>query len=644
MVMTDRLNNHKLRQLKLRRLDPSSLIKQETPVNFSMEIKRNFTMILRRRGKPVAQNLNSTSSSTEYEAIRKKNLSFFPVDSGNDAETSDPATSNKDDTHQAKVKEQQQRQNGFVEDQIFSISTSGILVVSIMLIGMSGFCVSAEYSSLNTDRDVTYFPTTGRPGEASNGLNRAHGSRETLARQQSIDRFDSGGQIRPPLIKQPTTLRPMSPKLNKGFNLQAEASQDSYLAPEERDQWLKSQESHYQGVNFDQPQQQFGLNSPPSESESAISGDPRLIDKPQERATNQENSDPEESDYEDEGGSDKANLVPERRRMLGIDQQSAYKQGMNGYQQQPLSSSAQNTESEEQPTNPIDDYDGAVTDNDAHFTRKLNGHSKNHLKQAASYNRQLDNHPLGQEERYDGSPTYPERTGNGHRSNENVAISPGSDESGYGPSPNEAYLADRAENEATGADPEDEENPNNSAPSGGQSSLISDNSEPIENRFDKRAMNSEHGSQEKDDMQYAMPVDGLALPFQSDQAAENKQPDSDQGEIGDETSGSAYAPSSIREVSSEQKRNWSGNVFKPRLGAANVVTKSPSSTLSQYIDVKPVQNRSWVPSSKQTSTVQSHTKITSRSQQSPAQVQPGTTHEPYDPQNNPSHAGKYFIN
>lgn len=88
----------------------------------------------------------------------------------------------------------------------------------------------------------------------------------------SIDRFDSGEQIRAPLLRAPTTLAPLRSvatdnKEDNNNSLLTATSQDtsSYMSPEERKELMLNQENHYEGkdqqqANDQQQQQQQNTN------------------------------------------------------------------------------------------------------------------------------------------------------------------------------------------------------------------------------------------------------------------------------------------------------------------------------------------------------------------------------------------------
>lgn len=605
-------------------------------------------MILRRRSKPSIQSQNSNSPSTEYEVVQTKSLSFFPEEIDEKSVETVAVTSMGVAQVSSMNNQQQQekRQKESVRDKIFSITASGVLLIAIISVGAFGFCISAQHSHL--DR-ANHHSTTGRPGDTSGSRFRDLGSAgggDTLMRQPSIDRFDSGGQIRAPLIRQPTTVPPLPRKANAETNLQAEASQESYQ-PEERNQWLQSQENHYQGGNSDQQQQPaLDSSSSPSQVDNENAGNPMPMGRPQARASSPENSEPDESDYDDEGSADTASIVPEKRRMPAAAVAASSKlsaRNQRGNVQQPSSS----VDLEDQGTNPVDDYEGALNENDEHFSRNLAARDRNYLKQAASHNQQHKDRLPTNEDRNDGSSSaYNGPTGFTSRVNQDSAGPIGTDDpTRYGTSPNEAYLADKGESELAGVDPEEEgSNLNYPIPAGGQFSQIAANQGPNGDKFNRRAMDD--SSDNNDDMQHSRPMSTDDV--QSLQANQNEGDQADtegnQSEVGDEASGSMDAPSSTGRVSGDRPENWTNRRRDPEVGTSDKAPKILAATPSIIgSNTRSVSNSGWVPFVKQSSFVQIHPKLPGEDLQPQPGLEPRSKSVPYNPQNNPSHAGKYFI-
>lgn len=694
-----------IREEQNHKLDPSLLMNQSSLATAFC----NPNMMLRRRALQC-QNSSSNNSTISLprnskflpkEEIRERSYcsqQVRPIEQLELSASTDIGVAKKDSAQQ--------------NDKIFSITSSALLFITIVtLIGVLGLCicnqatllVSAQYSnygqqSQNSNNQQQQQQHSnqqirskmGRRGSDSeqpifeqqpklatkNFRESVHlespnqaVSDERRSKQSSIDRFDSGEQIRPPLLRQPTTLAPLTTKstaqqvsINKAFNLQTAASQDSYLSPEDREQLLKSQESHYEGKTGGSQEQPLDVEASASDRDSYENKPNRwsqpdhqnqhdLTDsklnhlesrsgRPQTAPPGAANSDADDGDYEDEPPEPekkRANLVPEIRRPTG----SASYNHQRQYTNRPAIEAA----SEE--SDPSDDYGGA--NDDVHFSRKSNQADRSHLNPAASHNQQ--NHNI-QSSYNPNSASSAYETGS--RSNNE---GPQDEGPGFGPGPNEAYMVDKAESVKPGLEHDDESS------SLGPSESDSSGSNDEDNRFDRRSMN--YPSRSSTNQQHSSQNNyGHQRPTAS--SVDNGEPeDSEEGPDSSEDSGPALAPSSKTEV----KSRLHPVKFNQRL--SNVVPKTSASALAPLSAVSPLgpppayslpipavqtsrrasasgdQHQAPSPIQRQQVRPQIQPRFAS---QSNANINKADNHQskassvPYNPQNNPSHAGKYFIN
>lgn len=507
--------------------------------------------------------------------------------------------------------------------------------------------------------------------------------------QNSIDRFDSGEQIKPPFLRQPTTLKPLTTNSqqvssNKAFNLQTAASQESYFSPEEKEQLLKNHENHYEGRNYDQ---QSSHDSPEREqyekpSKQRWSQPDGSYDLGNAKSNNLEhhesklrgqsagqpatsNADNEDGDYEDEpqdGVADRkrANNVPEIRRPTGS---ASYHHAHRQYRR-PGASAAVAAPSEgdgRDESESSDDYGGA--NDEAHFSRVPNQQGdRNVLNPSASYNQQSRKaqkktwsqaNPEYENSRHDGSSSSSHGYKNNNNNNNNER--PSDEHLGFGPGPNEAYMFDRAESGRPSA--ENEEEGMDLGPGGDPPESSSANEEG--RRFDRRSQHHHPEGSTSNSVAQGGPVkyDKSAIQQGSNLNENSDSDDPDEnGEIGED---SAASPSSSSKAESKSRLN--PIVYGPRI--SNVIPKTSASapapqstssssssppTYSSPISITPSSYRSSIISSHQPfqrsqmhggSQSQSNNMMTlSSNHQNKASI------VPYNPQDNPSHAGKYFIN
>jgi len=694
------------------KLDPGSLASEtaNSSVHCRGIMDAQSRMTLRRRGKSHI----SEPMSCNYAAPLKQ--TYLPKV---DEDLSDVQASR--DMEQLADKESDNKQER--REKIFSISKSVVHNVALMSFAIL-FClftinrvtllvVTAQYSNqasakvgpagqhqagsrsqvsrqLEANQPLNYLAQAG--GSLKNGREaQLEGSQNKLASSEdrrdranrnSIDRFDSGEQIRPPLLRQPTTLPPL-PKaqqasINNGFNLQAAASQDSYLSPEDREQLLRSQESHYEGKNVDQAN---GLSPSASErdryerpdswnglvdsgSNEPIAPPPKSANleshqlRPEASASNA-NNDADDTDDEDENvepEQKRANLVPERRRMAANQAAS-----FNRHYSRPAVDAGPSL-SEEGDSN--DDY-GSAND-DAYFSRKSN-QDRAPLNLAASHNQQNRNmhssYANAAHAGYNMNAGHP--NGDGSR---------GEEQQGFGPGPNEAYMVERAESgNKHRTEPDDDAlYPTAAVGSGGGGGGGSDADAPSANdeddRFDRRSMN-EPSPSSNNNLPYASPIKYTKSSNQMvGSGPEMGDPDSDpeDGGEGAEESGPSYAANS--NAIAELKSRAAPSTINQRL--SNVIPKTAASAPAPSSALSPLALQASRPTSLGAPTLvqaqrtprpgqavnQRHQQALGASQQgrpmdratgiggANAHSQPRSANAPYNPQDNPSHAGKYFIN
>lgn len=574
-----------------------------------------------------------------------------------------------DKGNRGEVQAERQGDTLVIGDRIFSIaSTSFFVFISMLVVAVLCVCIASK-SSLHVNAysgspsGPIYNPGGGgsSDNEARNGPQSSSSVQQTKVHQtlasmkptsasksflveekkvrQSIDRFDSGEQIRPPLLRQPTTVPPLSRaqvSVDKAFNLQEAASQDTYLSPEDREQMMRSQESHYEGRNADQ--QQPGYDSSPGESGElrpahsyGQATNARQMNRngnlqPEASSAEAKSNDNDDSDYEDDSASEAdrkaASLVPENRRTMTAS--SANHNQQSKFRGAPVANLDEDTN---------DDY-GSAND-DAYFSRKSNPET-NQLKQAASYSQQ-NRGPFEGHGAHSGS----------HNGRSNSQ----GDSQGFGPGPNEAYMADKAESDGSGVDSED---PND----GSESSQIGDYEAKLAER--RAMMNGEPNSFSTNLRSHR----GQPSASRAGDSGLDSESDSDSGaDLGDD-SGSAYASSSVAAVKSNSNdprmvnQRMMGDVI-PRTSASApaplAAPRSASATSGRSsTTVKPVNAGHAYQRQQQMQAPQ----LASQHYRHPISIDRGisntiahgqygqqnSANAPYNPQNNPSHVGKYFIN
>lgn len=710
-------------------LDPSLLVSQNLNSADSTR-SASHKMTLRRRGIQCQSSTSTSSplSATKHETILPLNSTFLPKEEVRD--TSAIKTTKREDKRDKNDNSDEcNRHQASRNDKIFSITTYVALFIAFAtLFGILCLCVcnrasllvSAQYSNyaLGPNGNNHHHHNNGR--SAQHLMNRQAGTSQPAAvaqqadigstnhrdvspdahsleqnderrwaKKSSIDRYDSGEQIRPPLLRQPTTLAPLKStaqqaSVNNQHNLQEAASQDSYLSPDDREQLLKSQDSHYEGKNVDpsssasydgfQNDRGDGYEKAPNRwsqplqdaPEPPISAKQASLEyqssRPEpltaSRAINQGDND--DGDYEEDSiepvKKSKSNMVPEMRRGVAS---PSYNHKRPSLASQAAAKLAANEAAANEEGDPNDDYGGGS--DDSHFSRK--SHQQDRvpgLNLAASHNQQLNR---GLDSGGGGyAPEGPQRGGG------NSEQGPQDEAHGFGPGPNEAYMAEKAE---VGKDQDGDESlyaPAEGSP--GESNGLSE--EAGEGAFDRRSMNpystnkassSSYGSSP---MNYGQPVRAQA------NLIDNGEPEGDpeDGNDASEESGSSFAPSLKTEVKSRAvphnaptDRNYNNNNnnnLSPKTSASALAPQSatyshpsspiitvPSPMLAGSKPPLPAVNpqpfyRQQVHNGNRQAQNQLVNNNAPASQ--PANYQRASLNAPYNPQNNPSHAGKYFIN
>lgn len=683
--------------------------------------------------KPVylTQELSLTKKTTEYNKRKS-------------SDDHDNLASGRDSTQDQKAQCKSAKTS---LSPIFSISASSttttiLVVASMMLVASIGLVslnfkgsamlVSAQYPAGKSTSASSSSGGTAKPARPT-ATTAPQQHKFKASDRMSIDRFDSGEQIRAPLLSAPTTLAPklaarqqqFSVDVSDKFNgLDTAATQaDSYMSPEERDQLMKSQESHYEGK-----QSQDGPQSGP-EGDRGAEGAPLPVrdvsQQPQMTASNNNNMSPglqqeasannadndEDPDYEEGEGANGLNeqlrplpqtqqaptransLVPENRRMG-----AAGNNRMRHQSQAPIVPEISNADESGDSGN--DDYGPAAND-DAYFSRKSTGGGggPSNLNLAASYNHQNNRQHEGQSQRglanmlYDSPSRY---------SNNNNNPDGNEEAQGFGPGPNEAYLAERAENsgqgiadggddDSSGADSDSDAAPTSAASSAAAAAAAAnaneENSNPIgdahlvDRRMSARAndqqqayansMAASYGNNNGNARGQSGNMDALEAP-----GRDSAGPDDASGG-GDPDSADSYTSSSQSNPSKSHVMTPKSSASAPAPSSApnpsqfqinrqrqmvrnNEVNLGPSSSSSPWPPSEALKLKQQAADQWQQERIRHNPHLLqapipatlgdSRStksaaglarQQPPARL---PTQAPYNPQNNPSHAGKYFIN
>lgn len=705
------------------KLDPSLLVCQNSA-------QASHKMTLRRRGiKCQSSTSTSVPSIPEHETILPLNSTYLPKEEARDGTKTHSGEYGPDD---GKCNRHQTLKN----EKIFSITTYVALFITLIafclcVCNKASLLVSAQYSnfaltpnsndhhhhqhhsnrrsaqqsinrqSVSADRPVAY---PQRPVDSLNrdlqaGANVDQVDERRWLKKNSIDRYDSGEQIRPPLLKQPTTLpplrsAPLQASVNNQNNLQEAASQESYLTPGEREQLSKNQDSHYEGKNLDPASSpsydgfssdRDGYDSPqsgrwsqplPDAPEPPISEKQGSLEYQPSRpepstATSGSSAENDDGDYEEEPSESdkkrKENLVPEMRRRP----QGATSGAASHNHQRPSMAQSRAAVSEakykaakiaaakeaalNEDGDPNDDYGGGS--DESHFSRKSQQQDRSPgLNQAASHNQQLNRGPHhgGAGRGGGGGPQA-----DAQRDSSGSDSGPQDEVAGFGP--NEAYMVDKAD---VGKDQDGDESlyGPSEGPSGDPNGLGA-NEEAIDSRFDRRSMNpyqagaSNSGSYGSNPsrMNYGQqqrPVANLI---------DNGDPegDSEDGNDASDESGSSFAPSVKTEVKSRaapssQPIGLTGsnsNNLSPRTSASAPAPQSAtfSHSSSPIVTVPSpmlggAQPMMSAGNAQPFYRQQVHSANNVATTTQPTLYQRASLDAPYNPQNNPSHAGKYFIN
>lgn len=768
-------SNQKRQQNQNWNLDPSLLVSQNSSNNIHSSNPAGCRMTLRRRGiQCQSSSTSSLSAASKHEIILPLNSTYLPKEEVRDSITKTNRT-NKDKHDQIKDRKEcnkdQHQQQHQANDKIFSITTYVALFIAVAtLFGVLCSCVSnrasllvsAQYSNYamssngnnnnhyhqNHHHQNNHHYNNGRQS-AQHSVNRQDGDTSHLAavsqradhslsklngdgspsdvhtdqqnderrwsKKSSIDRYDSGEQIRPPLLRQPTTLAPLKitaqqASVNNQHNLEEAASQDSYLSPEDREQFQKSQDSHYEGKSMEAPSSTsydgFNTERDNYDKSSTKRWSQPLQDVPEQAITssNKQNTlqyksnrpeasaatragsnpvDNDDGDYEEESAEPAKrghsnNMVPELRRgtATGSASYNHQRPSMARSQSAAASRAASAEMAANEESDPNDDYGGGS--DDSHFSRKSQQQSRSpNLNLAASHNQQL-NRGLESGGGGGGSGGYPAE-GSHSGGGTGISESNSQDEGpGFGPGPNEAFLAEEAD---VGKDQDGDEGLYSQGEgSPGESNGIGGGGggggeEAGENGFDRRSMNSyptkpRASSYNSNPINYGQPIRAQANLFDNG----DSEGDTEDGNDAPEESGSTFAPSLKTEVksravpdslnlASEQRsyNNYNSNNLSPKTSASAL---TPQSATFNHLSSPIITVPSPILSGSKPTTLQAanlqqqpfyrqqvHPNRQTQNQlvnnvatATPTSYQRASLNAPYNPQNNPSHAGKYFIN
>ena len=443
-------------------------------------------------------------------------------------------------------------------------------------------------------------------------------------RAASIDRFDGtaasasdGEQIRTPLIKAPTTLAPAA-----SGQAQAATQQDSaYMSPEERNELMRSQESHYEGKAGGTPvggsvgQEQQQLDAPQYQQPQGGGG---ALQTDASGVPGSGGDDDDDEDYEGASrespqtlsNSERNSLAPENRRMTSGGGDYRDRQHDDGAELGPAPVPDMASANEDE--SPQDGY-GPPND-EAYFSRRKAAVAGS-LNPAASYNRDDRNYGRA------GLAAAP-RSDRNYRGNDAGPLA-AEEGQGFGPGPNEAEQLEAANaNDDSGHGDESADLDPESGGGGGY--------EP-DARLDRRLANE-------------MPLLGAeGTPDSSDgvdPAEGGAQTDGgDSGEMAASGSSVSAAGSAAR------KSPGRGGALNPSSDRKAAIAQRRQQVaeqwmreqqLQQHLASNTLRHRGGGPNLAPAATSQ-----TFSARQQPRAT---TTSAPYNPQNNPSHAGKYFIN
>jgi len=575
---------------------------------------------------------------------------------------------------------------------LFGLFTlASVCLMSLSLSSKSSpMLVSAQYP---ISRESVSRVLSAASKQATSVAPKSHQDTQAQEFGQSIDRLDSGRssengeQIRPPLLRAPTTLAPLpasSPTgsdRDQGQRPAATQPEGAYLSPEERRQFMQNQESHYENGG------PSGEAGPPGDQQQAPLGEPSAqADQSQGPPTQPEGStvaerkssaaeggpsDEPETDYEADAGEDEApsaspsETSAQDNKAAGPNtNQEEYAPAFQQQQQQAGSQAAPlEPSSVEGGSNELngDDYNGGS--DEAYFARRPpssggNGNRRGNgngqveqqdngqqqrerpqlgaqLSLAASYNQQQSNPMAANASAYTNQ--SPNQAGNQE----------GEEAAGFGPGPNEAYLAEQAE--LGGELGPEAGGPEGEAEGGEQADL--EEELPEQQQQQQAAGSSAHMDERRSSAQRsqrpaALPAGGRPE-GQAAAAAQDGQQESEAEGAG--TSGEASTGALTLAAWGAQTGGpkWDASLDSARrtgrVGAAQAqVGQAPSRSTSGDDMLRKANAASW-----QEARVRQNPHLMAMLNQlnrHNPRPQATTTSAPYNPQNNPSHAGKYFIN
>lgn len=503
-------------------------------------------------------------------------------------------------------------------------------------------------------------------------------------RQQvsSIDRFDSGEQIRPPSLVQATTLAPVmysapnkmtSPQIatTNAYNMQASASQDSYLSPEDREQLLKSQESHYEGKSAINENSQSGTapagsigrsnsiwrtNDLVPQVESSLSKE-QIMDYPAAGTTASSKTISSDRDYEYESVEtpkhQQKSVVPENRR-------SSHNHKNHRLYRPDDERDFQANPSDE--SNSSDDYNSASNNeanDDTYFSRKASNQDQSQIKSKTSHD------TSGKTYGHSGEKTGPKPKRyevDNWSGNTNQGESPG-----FGPGPNEAYMVDKAEsgNKGVALDNDDE---SGSPGHASEANLFEPNDQDSESDEEHSKIVDRRSMHDKSSDSRSKSSPSVEANSVNSHQMVNDDTDTDPDDVQDssEEPVPASVPSPQTEFkSSRELLNHKMNNAGPKTAASAITTRSTleptlrdqeKSVLLSHGSLVARSPPLVVSASALLPTNKPH--LTKNNQQQHHRqpivnnvpvnlfntLNKQQVNVPYNPQNNPSHIGKYFIN
>lgn len=490
-----------------------------------------------------------------------------------------------------------------IEASIYSIFLLAMVSLSLIAVFCNGLrhqnsMITATKSSLNSEHATS---------NSLNSMRRRPPIRSNNAPTSQSSNNWYAEQIPPPRIQSDASRSADSLSFDDGekSNIQTAASRDSHLSDQDRDQFMADQDNHYRGRDLPQEMPQSASRrggrqsvrwSQPLEVPSSSSQNPRIPDSrfPSSRNLSPSNGLTDDGDYDDENppvDDSQSSPVPEKRRI------------MNDPDGSRLENLSVNDDSD------LDDYNAVNAD--SHFARKADNSNirKHHSRQLGST---------------DKDPGYSSDRRNSH--------SPKGKQSSYVDSDDERPSFEPNSNEALRSEPDDD-------------SLYTGASASSQSANELRPHSKSNT------------IDQLARPQSDDSDEDSSSTDDSSPNMDDNYKASPSASSTQRARSTSRPTGptprYQRNVLTSRVAAPSDAKISKDSepykapiTYSPRWDREPRQIH--LPASPRKSSGEPNQSVNSDYGKSASDRGQGRRSEsvevPYNPQNNPSHAGKYFIN